>query len=130
MVFLTPPSPSRSTSEMTLSLALQYRISYAFSSKRFCRSQPNVPCVLMNPYQNNLCLLKKYGGPVLHLRCFALAYMFVFIIMFKRCLNFMQHISTGNIVQFPFETNPDFLYAGKTSRSFDKALQMKHCVHV
>ena len=52
--------------------------------------------------------------------------MFDFFIMFKRCLNFMQHRSTGNIVQFPFETNPYFLFAGKT----DKALEMKHCVHV
>ena len=42
----------------------------------------------------------------------------------------MQHRSTGNIVQFPFETNPNFLFAVKTLRSFDKALQMKHCVHV
>ena len=37
---------------------------------------------------------------------------------------------TGNIVQIQFETNPNFLFAGKTSRSFDKALEMKHCVHV
>ena len=56
--------------------------------------------------------------------------MFDYFIMFKRCLNFMQHRSTGNIVQFPFETNPNFLFAGKTSRSFDKALEMKHCVLV
>ena len=54
-----------------------------------------------------------------------------FFIMFQRCLNFMQHRSMGNIVQFPFETNPNFLFAGKTSRSFDKAfIEMKHCVHV
>ena len=56
--------------------------------------------------------------------------MFDFFIIFKRCLNFMQHRSTSNIVQFPFETNPNFLFAGKTSRSFDKALEMKHYVHV
>ena len=53
-----------------------------------------------------------------------------FFIMFNQCLNFMQHRSTDNIVQFPFETYPNFLFAGKTSRSFDKALQMKHRVHV
>ena len=65
---------------MTLSFALQFRISFAFSSKRFCRSQPNVPCVLKNPSQINLCLLNtcNYGGPVMHLRCFAKAYMFAF----------------------------------------------------
>ena len=62
---------------MTLSFALQLRISFAFS-KRFCRSQPNVPCVLKNPKQNNLCLFNNYGGPVMHLRCFAKAYMFAF----------------------------------------------------
>ena len=63
---------------MTLSFALQFRISFEFSSKRFCRSQPSVPCVLKNPQQNNLCLLNYYGGPVMHLRCFAKAYMFAF----------------------------------------------------
>ena len=56
--------------------------------------------------------------------------MFDFFIMFKRCLNFMQHRLTGKFVQFPFETNPNFLFVGKTLRSFDKALEMKHCVHV
>ena len=56
--------------------------------------------------------------------------MFDFFIMFKRCMNFMQHRPTGNIVQFPLETNLNFLFVGKTSRSFDKALEMKHCVHV
>ena len=39
-------------------LAIQYRISFAFSSKIFCRSQPSLPCILMNPNQNILRLLK------------------------------------------------------------------------
>ena len=51
--------------------------------------------------------------------------MFAVFIMFERCLNFMQHRSTGNIVQFPFETDSNFLFAGKTSRSFDKALRAR-----
>ena len=53
-----------------------------------------------------------------------------FFRMFKGCLNFMQHRSTGNIVQFPFETNRYLLFPGETSKFFDKALQMKHCMHV
>ena len=61
---------------------------------------------------------------------FCLGILICFFRMFERCLNFMQHRSIGNIVQFPFETNPYFLFEGKTSRSFDKALQMKHCMHV
>ena len=101
MVLLNPPTQSRSTSEMTLSLSLQHRISFAFSSKLFCRSQRKVSRVLMNPLQNSLCLLKNFNGPYVHFCCFTEAYMFAFFKMFKRHLNFMQLRSTVNFVQFP-----------------------------
>ena len=72
-------------------------------------------------------LAQNYVGPVGHLR---ILLRHTGLLFQNVNVNFMQHRSTGNIVQFPFEPNPNFLLAGETLRSFDKALQMKHCMHV
>ena len=124
MVVLNPPSSSRSTSEMTLSFALKYRI-VAFSSKLCCRSQLNVPCSLMNPKQNILCLLKYYDGPVVHLILFCLG---LHVCILERLSDVGTSCNTDQLaifIQFRLKQIIISHLDAKSSRSFGNALQMK-----